>query len=57
MAEKLDWLEEVKEDAKYNYMRQLKQQQEDKAHQEAKAQRVSAKSAPKVVEPENKKGK
>lgn len=43
MADKLTWLEEVKADAKFNYLQRLREQEEKRKHEQSKAQSAEVK--------------
>lgn len=61
MSEKSSWLDEVKEDAIYNYKKHLREQQEAQERKEAKEERAAARAEARksasTAKPEDKKGK
>jgi hypothetical protein len=52
----INWLDEVKADAKYNYLKRLREQEEDRRFEEAKQKGTVKEVLSEVLEP-TKKGK
>lgn len=53
----INWLDEVKVDAKYNYLKRLREQEEDRRFEEAKQKGTVEEVFTEIKEPTPKKGK